>query len=288
MSIIKVFLLLLLSFMLFVKLDAIGYMNLCLFLALAFVLLSIKYISLRKLQKNERESFIKTLNHDLRVACIAQIRALDILQKNSYDEQKEFVKEINDSCKYSLDMITNLLNSYKFKKGECVLEYENFNLTQLINNVCKKNKELLEQKNILLRRFYKAEVSLYADKTMLEKAISILLDTAIINSLEKQDISIYTKQHNESISFSIFYNGLPLTEEEYSRIFSEKHAYTTVGHGIKMQLCKNIIDFHKGSLKICNCGGNTNLLTFTVPKQKKQIFSKDLCCLTFGELCQEK
>jgi len=95
-----------------------------------------------------------------------------------------------------VDEIQNVVNS---KNGKSLVGA----LTQLINNVCEKNKELLEQKNILLRRFYKAEVSLYADKTMLEKAISILLDTAIINSLEKQDISIYTKQHNESISFSL-------------------------------------------------------------------------------------
>ena len=82
----------------------------------------------------------------MRVASLAQIRALDILEKNSSSEQKNFVKEINDSCKFSLDMITILLNSYKFKNGECVLEYENFDFSQLINQVYRKNKQLLKQK----------------------------------------------------------------------------------------------------------------------------------------------
>ena len=61
-----------------------------------------------------------------------------------------------------------------------------------------------------------------------------------------KEINLHTRQEDNSITFSIFYKGLPLTEEEYSRIFSEKHDYTTVGHGIKMQLCKKIIDFHSG------------------------------------------
>ena len=77
-------------------------------------------------------------------------------------------------------------------------------------------------------------------------------------------------------------------EEEYNRIFSEKHVYTTVGHGIKMQLCKKIIDFHSGKIKVSNFENNNNLLTFTIPKSKKQNILKRPSYLSLRELCQEK
>ena len=288
MSLIKGFTLLSLIFILFIQGNLNTYTITFIIFFIPFLVLLNKYNCLKKEFKNEREHFIKTLSHDLRVATLAQIRALDILQKNSTSEQKDFVKEINDSCKFSLDMITTLLNSYKFKNGECVLEYENFDFSQLINQVFIKNKQLLEEKNILLNLKQNNNIYIDADKAMLSKAVTILLETAITNSAYTQEININTKQEDNSITFSVFYKGLPLTEEEYNRIFSEKHVYTTVGHGIKMQLCKKIIDFHSGKIKVSNFENNNNLLTFTIPKSKKQNILKRPSYLSLRELCQEK
>lgn len=283
MSLIKGFTLLSLIFMLFIQGILNTYTITFIIFFIPFLVLHNKYNCLKKEFKSEREHFIKTLSHDLRVASLAQIRALDILQKNSNDEQKDFVKEINDSCKFSLDMITTLLNSYKFKNGECVLEYENFDFSLLINQIYEKNKKLLEEKNILLNLKHN-NIYIDADKVMLSKAVTILLETAITNSAYTQEINLHTKQEDNSITFSIFYKGLPLTEEEYSRIFSEKHVYTTVGHGIKMQLCKKIIDFHSGKIKVSNFE-NKNMLTFTIPKTKKQNLLKRPSYLSLRELC---
>ena len=55
---------------------------------------------------SQRENFIKTLSHDIRVSTLAQIRGLDLLQEKY--NQEELIFDINESCKYSLDMINML------------------------------------------------------------------------------------------------------------------------------------------------------------------------------------
>lgn len=249
------------------------------FIILLLILL-IKLNYLNKKIKTEREIFIKTLSHDLRVASLAQIRALDILQKSLTAEQAEFVREINDSCKYSFDMITTLLNTYKFKKGESILNYEKINFVSIINKVCEQKQLVAREKNIILKVLTDSEIYLEADKDMLFKTVLFFVQTAIINSWQNEKISISAKNNKDMLEFSVGYKGLSLTDEEYNRMFSDEHAYTTVGQGIKMRFCKKVIDFHRGNIKICNQGQNKILLTFVIPlfkmhKERKVLIPLD-------------
>ena len=45
---------------------------------------------------------------------------LDLLQ--SKYSQEELITDINESCKYSLDMINMLLNTYRYENGEQVFK----------------------------------------------------------------------------------------------------------------------------------------------------------------------
>ena len=104
-----------------------------------FVMLIISYILLLKKMIQERKYFINTLSHDFRVAILAQIRALNFMQnkQNEICSELELIEEMNDSSKFSLDLVNTLINIYKYKNREQVLNYENFNLNEVVNNICK-------------------------------------------------------------------------------------------------------------------------------------------------------
>ena len=53
-----------------------------------FLFLIIKYILLYQDMLKQREYFIETLSHDLRVSTIAQIRGLELLKKNVSQNEK--------------------------------------------------------------------------------------------------------------------------------------------------------------------------------------------------------
>lgn len=234
-----------------------------------------KYMKLKQENIQQREYFIKTLSHDLKVSVLAQIRGLDFLQKTMYQNSPdtELVSEINDSCKYTLDMITMLLNTFRFENGEQILSRESFKFSEVIYQCGKNLARSAEEKEINL--LYKiGNNNIYADKRYITKVFETLISTAIINSDRKSEIYILARNRQDKFEFSVSYAGKGLSEEECRRMFSKNPRFSTVGHGIKMHLCKKIIEFHGGEIRVNNNGKNLNSFTFTLPLVKNKSFVK--------------
>ena len=238
-----------------------------LLLIFLFLILLYKYIKLHKHCIQEREYFIKTLNHDLKVSTLAQIRGLELLEKT---QELSLVSDINDSCKYTLDMITMLLNTYRFENGEQILEYDVFNLSELLFSNYKKLINFTTEKNLKFYTRIKSEDLINADKQAMSKLLYNLLSTASFYADKNSNIVSTIKRNEDNLEVSIRYCGRALSEEECRRMFSNKPRFSTVGHGIKMQLCKKIIDFHGGEIFVNNCDANINMFSFKLPINKKQ------------------
>ena len=223
-----------------------------------------KYRRIKNEMLKQREYFINTLSHDLRVSTLAQIRGLDLLKND--EEQQELVSDIKDSCKYTLDMITMLLNTYKFENGEQILSYEEFLLGDLIEQICHDLSEMTGEKGVTIHLDNEATEFVNADKSGISKMVLCLLTTAILNSDRDSEIKVFINKLYNNFEVTISYKGVALTDEECNRMFSSGSTFSTVGHGIRMHFCKKILDFHGGDIKVFNYGG-VNSFTFTLPVQ---------------------
>ena len=147
-----------------------GFLIISLFLS-GFLIFLCKYCYLKHKLTKEREYFINTLNHDIRVSLLAQLRAYEIIEKNNYNYEivSELLNEVNHSCKYSYEMVNMLLNTYQFENGENVLNYETFNLSNLIYSIISKSSALIKDKKIKLNYNLNNEIMAYADKQALHK-----------------------------------------------------------------------------------------------------------------------
>lgn len=243
--------------------------GLLIFFLLIFLFILWDYLCLKWKLKKEREYFINTLNHDLRVSLIAQLRGYEILKNSNYNVEmlKELIEEIYDSCKYSYEMVNMLLNSYKFENSEKVLKLREFNLSELIYSIIIKNNNVIKEKGLKLSYNLSKQVIL-ADREALEKALSILFSIIFFNVKEDGYINICLECVDKKIKFYVKYNGIFLTEEEISRMFSKQSCYSTVGCGIKMQLCKKIIDYHGGNISVKK-SESSNLFTIILPAKRK-------------------
>ena len=71
-----------------------------------FLFLIIKYLLLYRDMLKQREYFVETLSHDLRVSTIAQIRGLELLEKQlSQDRNEDLIREIRNTSKFSLSLV---------------------------------------------------------------------------------------------------------------------------------------------------------------------------------------
>lgn len=231
-----------------------------------FVLMYIKQLKQELIK--QREYFIKTLSHDLRVSTLAQIRGLDLLQKTG-SADKELVSNISDSCKYTFDMITMLLKTYRYENGEAVLNYEKFNFSDVIKLCCCNLEIDAKEKGVDIIVDIEKTFVLDADKCEISKAIMSLISTSIFNSERDKSLLINVKQHYNNLNVSITYIGKPLSKEECDRMFLNNPRFSTVGHGIRMYFCKKIIEFHRGNIKVVSNGDKTNTFTFELPLLRK-------------------
>lgn len=238
-----------------------------LFLVFLFLVIVMNYLFLYKKFVNQRKYFIKTLNHDMKVSILAQIRGLELLQKAG---ENELVSDIKDSCNYTLDMINMLLNTYRFEDGEQILNYEPFNFSELMIDACNFVQKYALEKNITFSYNFQKQAYIEADETFLFKALVILLAVSIYYADRNSVINLHFKKSSGMFKASIVYNGKTLTEEERRRMFLKNPRFSTVGHGIKMYLCKKIIEFHGGNIMALNGNERKNSFVFTLPELKKK------------------
>lgn len=232
----------------------------CLFMITNYI---VKYKYLKKQIIQQREYFINTLSHDLRVSTLAQIRGLDLL-KNNHDNE-ELVANIKDSCQYTLDMITMLLNMYKFETGEISLNYEKFKLSEIVSECCSNLSEISSEKGVNISGQIENYDYIEADKEGVSKLTMCLISAALINADKNSTINVNLKKINNNFDVSISYKGVGLSEEDCSKMFSEGAKYSTVGHGIRMLFCKKITEIHGGKIYANNTGDGVNVFSFSLP-----------------------
>jgi K+-sensing histidine kinase KdpD len=241
-----------------------------------FLFLIVKCILLHRELIKQKEYFVDTLSHDLRVSAIAQIRGLDLLQKSDFslEEKRDLIADINNSCKFSLNMISMLIKTFRYEAGEQIFKYENFALNDILRLSCQEHESMAREKEVTLDYKIEGLSLINADKAEIHKVFSFLVSTAITNAKRKTNIEIAILLKKDKYLTEIKYNGIALTEQEKRIMFSKKRRYSTVGHGIKMHLCKKIIEFHKGKIAVDEIVKGCTVFRFVIPKNTQQSVSK--------------
>lgn len=239
------------------------------FLSFIFSLITYLCIKCYKLKNeiiSQKEYFIKTLGHDFRVSVIAQIRGLDLIKKAYYIDKEDYklVNEINDSCKYTLDMITMLMKIYNLENKNCSFNYVNININEILNEILNDYNNAVLDKNINFKCKLD-NLNIVADREYITKIIKILINSAIQHSKHNSVIYIINLLQNDKNILRIDYEGMPLSFEEQNRMTANSPNFSTVGHGIQMYLCKKLVDLHKGKLKYKSDSNSYHSFEICVP-----------------------
>lgn len=224
--------------------------------------------------ESEREFFIKTLLHDLKVPTIAQLRGVQLLQNetlgNVNTAQKEVLDEIVESCSYVLDMISTIICAYRFDNGENALGYRRFYVTEMLNECSKIMKNDYKYPVELSCSVKPASLSMLADSNVLKMVIVNLIIKFMTKYNPQKKVSIKVEGFEKFVRFVIS------TKETHSRGRSTKWIpfksllsnlkFITVGYGIELYLCHKIISLHKGSAYVEMNDINIEQFRFEIPR----------------------
>lgn len=225
-------------------------------------------ITEKKEIENQREYFIKTLIHDMRVPTIAQLRGMELLSKGVLGtvnaEQSSLISEIMNSCNYVLEMISMVLSAYRLENGEKRLVMQTFGVEELLRDCSRAIKKKGHGFSYTIKP---KNLKIYGDKSALQNVVVSLISTHSVSSASEFEISVSVKR--DDICFTITRPGIAAFGAKENVIsLSEllsNAKFTTVGYGVGLYMCKKIIDLHKGDIFASSDGANINEITFTIP-----------------------
>ncbi|PIB30378.1 sensor histidine kinase [Maribacter sp. 4G9] len=231
---------------------------------------------MNKLQSVEslRRELIANISHDLRTPlAIIQgyIETLQMKGKELSQEQRDhYLNTIENGSKRLGKLITQLFEYSKLEANQIEPKKEPFLISELANDIYSNYAILAQKKNIQLDLNMDDNLPLvFADISLVERAIQNLMDNALKFTPNHGKISIGILKKNEHVEIHIKDSGPGIQEENQSLIFERyrqtKSGKKNEGAGLGLAIVRKIVELHNSKINIDSIPNEGAKFTFTLP-----------------------
>ena len=213
-----------------------------------------------------RKQFISDVSHELKtpIALIQGYAEGLIENVNTDDESRKFYAEVILDESNKMDALVNqLLELMKLEYGKREFRNEKFNIVELINEVIRKCKVMLDDKKIDIKFEHEPEVQVFADSFYIEQVVTNYFTNAIkhakeVNGIRQIEVKITNNEETEKVRVSVFNTGDNISENAISKIWGRFYKEDTSrnredgGTGIGLALVKAIMTNYKNDYGVVN------------------------------------
>lgn len=213
-----------------------------------------------------RKQFISDVSHELKTP-IALIQGYSegLLENVNTDEEsrKFYADVILDEANKMDQLVKKLLELMKLEYGEREFSDSEFDLTELIQEIIRNSKVMLEEQEIKVKFKVNKPVSVFADSFYIEQVVRNYFTNAIkniqkINGQKRIEISMREVKQNHTVKVSVFNTGKPISEENLARIWTrfykvdQSRNRNSGGTGIGLALVKAIMNQYGTDFGVVN------------------------------------
>lgn len=178
-----------------------------------------------KIQIDEmRKEFLANVSHELKTP-IALIQGYaEGLQDNINDDEagREFYCEvIIDEANKMNNMVKKLLNLNQIEFGKNQIEFERFDVVELICSILNSTQILFEQKGVTLRMLQKKPVYVWSDQYMVEEVLTNYISNALHHVEDENVIEILFEIKKENVRISVKNTGKLIPEEDLDKVWEK-------------------------------------------------------------------
>jgi len=243
----------------------------------ACFLISFRDVSAIKENEKLRSDMTNLMSHELRtpITSIQGFAEILLLEDNIPEDSKDFLNTIATESQRASKILTNFLSVANLQQSD---KQEIIKSPVEVNNVVREvvegyTKEAKRKRIHLVDRRSKTLPLISADKSLITKAISHLLDNAIRYSPERTSVMISTILETDFLKVEIEDRGYGIPKGEHEKIWQkfyrvahegqEKQEETT---GLGLSLVKEIVEQHNGEVAIESVEGRGSRFSFKLPR----------------------
>ncbi len=224
----------------------------------------------------ERTAFLKIVTAALRKPLEQIVAAAEALLSPDAEplakEQAEDVRIVLSSSRHLTDLIDEVLDISVIASGQVHLRVASFDLAQLISEVAKAQRPLVQRKSVELRlSIAPATIMVRADERRLRQVVTNLCSNAT-KFTEKGFIEVGTEVDTSGTTVEVFVRdtGPGIAADAISRLFTafvqlgtlKQRAY---GTGLGLAICKRLVEAHGGSISVKSTLGEGSQFGFSLP-----------------------
>ncbi len=213
-----------------------------------------------------RKQFISDVSHELKtpIALIQGYAEGLIENVNTDDESRKFYAEVILDESNKMDtLVKQLLELMKLEYGKREFNNKEFDIVELINEVIRKCKVMIEEKDIEIKFEVNNPVMVYADDFYIEQVITNYFTNAIkhakeVNGIKQIEIRIEQNKEDDKTRISVFNTGNNIDEEHIDKIWGRFYKEdssrnrTDGGTGIGLALVKAIMNNYQNAYGVIN------------------------------------
>ena len=233
---------------------------------------------LKQLEKYRKE-FLGNVSHELKTPIFnIQGYVLTLLEGGIEDNSinKLYLERTEKNVNRMISIVEDLEGISRLEANELTLEFENFNLFQLLKEVIESNEIKAAEKRIKLSIDANSEKSImvYADKRRIFQVINNLIDNSIKYGKENGQTTVGFIDIVDKILIEISDNGIGIEEKHISRLFErfyrvdKSRSRDQGGTGLGLSIVKHLIEAHNQTIKVKSRPGSGTTFSFTLQKAK--------------------
>lgn len=227
----------------------------------------------------EKDKFFSIIAHDLSSPFQSFWGLTEMMTDDeanfSHEEYIQMSKKLNKLAANLYTLLRNLLEWAQMQKGAMNFEPESFYISEVLDPILETSLARCEQKGIILTNNIEPELTLLADKKMVNSVLMNLTSNAIKFTNRGGSVSLDAKSLDEStVEISISDTGIGMSEDTQEKLFVLGEKTISEGTdgelstGLGLLLCKEFVEKNGGTIRVKSKPGAGSKFFFTLRKSK--------------------
>ena len=217
-----------------------------------------------------KSNFLQDITHEIKTPITAINSAIELIETDNTIKANN--RECLDIIQFQVQSINKLVNDILYLSETEVAKtdeqnhFKELSLNSMVEKTIGNFLYLFENINFIQR----AEININGNEELLERALSNLITNAIKYS-GSDKIDVILDKNDSQIELSVRDYGTGIAQEHLQHIFErfyrvdKARSRQTGGTGLGLAIVKNIVELHRGQVRVESIPNKETIFTITIP-----------------------